>query len=189
MALIDVVCGACGERAEVYRAAADWPATPPCPACGAATEQTHLPRALATAPPVIVFQAPDGSYRFPGEPDGESSRRYAAMGYQRREIRGVQEMDRFEREVSRREDSRAQRRNESRLAGQEAREAITRSNLRQMMQSMSRRGRDVARAAMAANDRKKSNTTAPTNFHAEVNHYDRGNREPSRDARGRRLRD
>lgn len=85
--------------------------------------------------------------------------------------------------------SRAMRRVEVHQRQREAREKETRSELRARMQNFSRFGRDVAKAAMAANDRKPAPRAAFPNFHAEVYSFDRSNREESRDERGRRRRD
>lgn len=192
MPLIDVQCqnAACGQIAEVYRPLAEWPKTPACPTCGGSTVQAFLPKAVTwTADPVVVFQAPDGTFRFPGEADGAATRRYEALGYTRIDVRNAVEMRRLERRVSAHDRSVMARRAEAKQANREAREAQTRSILRQQMARMSPFGRAVARAAMAQNDAKPRERGGDPGFHSEAYAYDRSNREASRDGSGRRRRD
>jgi len=189
MPRIDVRCEA-GHVSEVVRPLAQWPQTPPCPTCGAATEQVHLPRQTQwTCDPVVVFKAPDGSFRFPGDPDGKGAHKYAAQGFERIELRGAQDVRRFETLMNKREYSRAARRVEAMQAHREARESVSRSELRRLMESMSERGRSVARAAMRRNDQKPRERATDVGFHVEAFSYDRTNRETSYDPQGRRRRD
>lgn len=189
MPLIDTRCKSCDKYHEQYRPLAMWPATPQCPDCGADTEQVHLPKRTSwTVDPVVVFQAPDGTYRFPGDRNGLSASTYEKQGFKRMEIRSAVEMRSFESRMNKVEYSRAQRRIESKEAQRAQREADMRGNLRQQMQSMSNLGRAVAQAAMRRND------AAPrerfeSGFHSEVYNQDRSSREASRDEQGRRRRD
>jgi hypothetical protein len=189
MPLIDIRC-ANDHETEVYRALAEYPNTPPCPTCGAATEQWHPPpRTRWTADPVIVFRAPDGTYRYPGDASGTQAHRYEKQGYERVEIRSAAEMRAFERRVGQQEYSLAQRRAEIQQAQREQREARNRSNLRNQMQGWSAAGRGVAQAAMARNDAKPLPRARESGFHSEVYSMDRSNRMESRDPQGRRRRD
>lgn len=189
MALIDVEC-ASGHVSEVYRAAADWPQTPPCPDCGAETQQIHLPKRVSWTPdPVLVFKAPDGTYRFPGDPSGLSVRQYERHGYERLEIRGAAEMRRFESQMNRAEYSRAMRKAEHAQQAREAQERETRSELRSRMQSFSTFGRELAREAMRRNDAKPRERAREAGFVSEVYSYDRSSRGESRGPDGRRRRD
>lgn len=189
MPLIDVRC-ASGHIHEVMRPLAMHPATPPCPTCAAPTEQIFLPpRTRHLIDPVVVFRAPDGSYRFPGDPHGPGAARYAAHGYERVELRSAADVRRFESLMSKREYSRAARRVEAMQANREQRESITRSELRRLMPNMTAFGRQVARAAMARNDAKPRERAKDPGFHLEAFSYDHSNREESRDAQGRRRRD
>lgn len=190
MSLIDARCLTCGSIHEVVRKAADWPQTPPCPDCGEPTEQAHLPKRVQWTPdPVIVFQAADGSMRFPGDPNGLSAKNYERQGFRRIEIRGAAEMRRFESHMNKTEYSRAQRQVERKQQMRERRESETRSELRHRMQSMSERGRSMARLVMARNDNKPREKASESGFHSEVYAYNRSNRDDSRDAHGRRRRD
>lgn len=192
MALIDVRCQSesCGTVFEHVRPLSEWPNTPPCVQCGGPTEQTHLPRQTQwSVEPVVVFRAPDGSYRFPGDAHGQSVKQYEKLGYERQEIRGAAEMRSFERRMNQIEYSRAQRQVEARQRQREEREKVTRSALYEQMKSMSNIGRDVARAAMARNDSKPRERAHAPGFHSEVYAYDRSNRDESRDGSGRRRRD
>lgn len=189
MALIDVRCES-GHIHEVYRAAKDWPRTPDCPDCGAATEQVHLPKRIRWNPdPVVVFRAADGSFRFPGDPNGLSAKNYEQQGFQRVEIRGALEMRSFEKQMNQREYSRAARAVERKQEMRERRESEMRSQLRDRMARMSPLGQAVARATMARNDAKPRERVTDPGFISEVFSYDRGNREASFDERGRRRRD
>jgi hypothetical protein len=175
---------------EVYRALADWPNTPPCPTCGAPTEQWHPPpRTRWTVDPVVVFKAPDGSYRFPGDPNGLQAAKYARDGFDRVELRSAADVRRFEREVNQQDRSQSSRRAETLQASREARERMLRPELRRLMPNFSRFGRDVARAAMARNDAKPREYSRDSNFHVDAYSNDRTNREAARDERGRRRRD
>lgn len=189
MSLIDIRCES-GHTHEVYRAANDWPNTPNCPDCDLPTEQIHLPKRVQWTPdPVVVFKAHDGSFRFPGDPNGLSAKGYERQGLERVEIRGAAEMRRFETTMNKREYSRMARSVERKQEQREKRESEMRSELRRQMQSMSSIGRAVALATMARNDAKPRERVGDAGFVSEVYSYDRGSRETSRDAQGRRRRD
>lgn len=192
MPLIDVKCQAktCGVESEAYRPVSDWPKTPPCETCGSETKQTYNPsRSRHSIDPIVVFEAPDGSFRFPGDSSGLSVRRYEKLGYHRVEIRSATDMRRFEKKMNHRERGRMERSADRKQAVREAREHVSRARLRESMQSMSAFGRDVATAAMAKNDAKPVDRNSDPGFHSEVFSYDRSNRDESRDDRGRRRRD
>lgn len=192
MPRIDVKClsESCDTVFEHYRPLSEWPKTPPCVSCGGETEQAHLPRHLTwSVDPVVVFKAPDGSFRFPGDANGISSKNYEKLGYERQEIRGAAEMRSFERKMNQIEYSRAQRKVEAQARHREASEKVRREKLREMMQHMSAYGRDVARAAIDQGDRRPAARAHEAGFHSEVYAYDRSNRAESRDAQGRRRRD
>lgn len=189
MPLIDIKCTN-GHINEVHRALADWPNTPSCPDCSESTEQVHLPKSVRWTPePVVVFKAPDGTYRFPGDRNGEGAARYERQGFERVELRGVAEVRRFEDRMNRSEFSRACRRAEISQRAREHRETVMRGDLRMQMQSFSRRGRDLARAAFAHNDAKPRERGKEPGFYSEVYSMDRSNRDESRDHQGRRRRD
>lgn len=191
MPLIDLQCT--GDSAHTYeymRPLAEWPATPPCEICGAATVQLHVPRATRFAiDPIVVYRAPDGTHRFPGDSDGAGARKYDRLGYQRIECRSATEMHRLEGRMNAHERAEGQRRIEAHARAREFRESQSRSQLRDSMRSMSEFGKDVARAAMAIGDCKPREYTRDPGIHSEALAYDRGNRAESRDAQGRRRRD
>lgn len=190
MPLIDVKCKTCEHINEVHRPLAMWPATPMCPDCGKETEQIHLPSHMRSSPePVVVFKAPDGSFRFPGDPNGISAKGYEKQGFERVEIRGAVEMRRFENRMNKRDYAEAQRRFERRQELREEREKISRSELRRQMQNMSEFGRAVAQVAIARGDAKRKRGPETPGFYSEVYSYDRSNRDESRDEQGRRRRD
>lgn len=190
MALIDVECTN-GHITENYpRLAKDWQTLPACPECGAETIRIHLPpRTAWNVAPVTVFKGPDGTFRFPGDANGLSAKNYEKQGFERIEIRGAAEMRRFEKAMNQHEYSRASRRVEGMQRMREARERELRGHLRGRMTSMSRFGRDLARAAMRMNDNKPRERTKDPGAFSEVYSNDRSSREESRDAQGRRRRD
>ena len=192
MAIIDVKCvsPSCGHHAEVYRHASDWPKTPACETCGRDTVQIHLSKAVQwTVEPVVVFKAPDGTFRFPGDAHGVSAAHYAKLGYDRVEIRGATEMRRFESTMSKSQRSEMERRVEAKQALEEKRQSESRSELRRRMQGFSEFGKAVARVAMKRNDEKPKPKVHDPGFMSEVYNYDRSNREQAYDERGRRRRD
>jgi hypothetical protein len=188
LARIDVRCTE-GHFSEVVRSIHDWPATPNCH-CGAKTEQVHLPKEIQwTVQPTVVFQAPDGSIRFPGDPNGISAATYRKQGLKEIELKGAQDVRRFEKFMDKHEYARAERRVERMQEMNELREKESRGQLRHNMQQMSEYGRDVARAAMRLNDGKPRAKAKEAGFHLDVYSNARSNREESRDAQGRRRRD
>src|SRR5262245_22548857 len=186
MPLIDVRCEN-DHVTEAYRPLAMWPATPPCPECGAPTVQAFLPpQTRWTVDPVIVYRAPDGTCRYPGDAQGQSAAFYTKQGYERVEIRGAAEMRAFESKMNRQEYAHAQRRTE-RLA--ELRESDIRrrhSELRNMMQGMSERGKAFARAAMDNTNARPAPRAKESGFHNEIYSTDRSNRETAYGPDGRR---
>lgn len=192
MPLIDVQClePTCGHIFEHVRPIADWPATPPCEKCQSPnTDDGHLPpRTRWSVDPVVVFEAPDGTYRYPGEADGNSSRRYAAAGYRQITIRNATEMRAFETRVGIHEQRKANETFERSERAREASESARRGALHTAMASMSPRGRDLARAAIAQSDGVRR-AAHQVGFHSEVYNVDRSNRGDSRDTQGRRRRD
>lgn len=193
MARIDVKCSAPDpHESEVERAAADWPNTPPCPTCGAPTEQFHPPpRIQYRADPVILFRGPDGQIRFVGDANGVSAHDYRQRGFEEVRLQGVAEVRRFEKHMNAHEYSRAMRRAEKAQQHREERERHTRSQLRDVMSSMTPFGRALARAAISKNDAKPRprESARDPGFHSDVYSNDRSNRAESRDAQGRRRRD
>lgn len=212
MALIDIRCLTCDQLFEVHRAAADWPKTPPCPECGHPTEQAHLPKRVQwTVDPVEVFQAPDGSIRFPGDRNGLSAKNYERQGFKRIEIRGAAEMRSFERFMNKAEYSRAQRTVERQLEARERNESRRSAEIRHGLQQgfripevdpktglrtgnmttvrLSERGRDLMRSSQRQGEARPRPRVSDPGFFSEVYSVDRSNRDDSRDAQGRRRRD
>jgi hypothetical protein len=213
MALIDIYCATCAHYAEVVRRLSEWPATPPCPACGGPTEQRHLPpRVVSYVDPVVVYRAPDGGFRFPGEIGGTSCAKYEAMGYQRIEARGFAEVRALESRMNQREQSSLRRAEERRQQVQEQvdseRRAEIRRGLEQGFQIPERRlcedgqirstgrmttvrmrpqGRDAMRRAMDEADRKGHRRIGEPGVHVESYSMDKSNRESFIDARGHRY--
>ena len=141
------------------------------------------PRTTWSVDPVVVYKAPDGSYRFPGDIDGSGSAKYHAMGYERVELRSAADVRRFEseagRQFTREEAIRVERAHESRLR----RESENRSHLFSRMKTMSNFGRDLAHAAMARGNSRPQERSKGAPIHVEVYSFDRSNREPGRNRR------
>jgi hypothetical protein len=190
MSLIDVTCLSCDTVSEVYRASADYPATPPCPKCDGPTQQIHLPpRARSTAPAVTVFRMPDGTYRYPGDPNGLSAKGYEQAGATRLDLRGWAEVRTFESQVNRSERARIEQRIERQEVAMAEGAALRRSDLFHRMKTMSPRARDLARALIARNNQKGGPRSYDPGFRVEVYSEGRSNRDASRDPQGRRRSD
>lgn len=212
MSLIDVRCLSCETVSEVYRSKDDWPKTPPCEKCSGDTEQIHLPKSVRSyAPAVVVFQAPDGSFRYPGSADGLSAHSYEKMGYTRVEAQGWAAVRSLEKKLNSHERSVMERSIERKQALHEAAVKMRRSEVyaglagsfvvpeidpvtkkatgRMKSCKLSPIGRDVMRAAMERNDAKPGPRMRDPNTFVEVYSQDRSNREESRDAQGRRRHD
>lgn len=192
MPIVDICCtdDDCAHMVEYYRSLQNWEdPLPVCEKCGQPTyqslDQSHR-RVMWTVDPVIVFKAPDGTFRFPGDGNGLQASHYQKEGFERMEIRGATEMRRFESHMNKVEFSLAMRKSEMKQMQREHMEKENRSNLRMAMQSMSRMGRDVANAAMRLNDDKPRERAAHPGFHSEVFSNDRSNREESRGPDGRK---
>lgn len=189
--LHDFQCATCDRIFEaVFVVDTDRPVGPPCPSCQGETIRVFLPpRVTWTPDAVVVYRAPDGSFRFPGENAGTSTAKYDRMGYERIEARGFAEVRHLESRMNAHEQSIMRRRHERVQQLSEHGESLRRSELRSRMSSMSRLGRDVARAAMARNDRKGRRGPGEAGIRVDVYSTDRGNRDESRRPDGHRYRD
>ena len=207
MPLIDVNCPACDRVEEVFRHNSDWPNTPACSKCGGETTQIHLPvyaRARAIDP-VVVYQAPDGTFRFPPDTNTASTAMYDKQGLTRIELRGFADVRRFEKHMNASELSQIRRRVERQQEQHEASESARRSEIRRGLEQgfqipeqddqgrptgrmttvrLSERGRAIMRASMDLNDRKGGPTVKEPGFFAEAYSYDRSNREEDPRRRG-----
>lgn len=175
---------------ELMRPLAMWPDMPKCPDCGSATDHDlSVGQYQIKGEPIILFKGPDGQVRFVGDANGVSAGSYRSQGYEEIRLHGVAEVRRFEAHMNKHEFSRAARRAEKMQQLREARERESRGQLRTVMQSMSRFGRDLARAAMNRNDGKPRERAKEAGFHSDVYSNYRSNRDVSRDERGHRRRD
>lgn len=215
--LHDFKCTTCDRVFEDVVDVAQLPVGPPCPTCASLTERIWLPpRVRWTPDAVVVYLAPDGSFRFPGETGGAGCAKYDAMGYQRIEARGFPEVRALEKRMNTSESSHMTRLEERRLELQEQGLSLRRSEIRRGLEQgfripearlnprtnevehtgrmttvrMRGQGRDAMRAMMTREDAKGPRRvgTEP-GIHIEAYSNDRSNREESRDARGHRHRD
>jgi putative FmdB family regulatory protein len=169
----DFRCVACGQTFEQFLPLVRYRELPVCPACQSPqTEKVYLPRqehASKFADPIVVYQAPDGSYRFPGESQGSSTAKYDRLGYRRVECRDAQDVRRIEGRINADQRSRLQHAAERRQAAMEAVRSQSRSELAHKMSTMSNFGRDVARAMIERNNQKRDRAAgADPGFHVEV---------------------
>jgi hypothetical protein len=138
----------------------------PCPKCEGPSVKTYIPTgASTTADPIIVFRAPDGTPRFPGDAKGLSAATYERMGYTRVDLRGWADVRRFEAQ------DRGQRTGRMKTV------------------RMSAAGADIMRAVMARNDAKERPRARDAGFHSDVYANNRSNRDESRRSDGTRNRD
>lgn len=184
---------------------------PACPKCGTATKTEYSPitRYDGNTPPVIVFKAPDGTYRYPGQAEGKSVEQYAKLGYERVELRGFAEVRRFERDVnteqSREIAQRAERQMVAHLEGERRRRSEVYNGMangfvipvrdergRQIgtkVVRLSAAGMDTMRNAMRAMDARERPRARDAGFFVDAYSNDRGSRDESRRADGKRFRD
>lgn len=168
----------CATVFEHAHRAADYQLRPPCPTCGGPTEWTpQPPRTVWTVDPVVVYKAPDGTFRYPPSADGQSAANYARQGYERVELRCAADVRRFEREAGRQLTAEESRRVEARHQQRDRRESENRSELFRRMKSMSNIGRDLAHAAMARGNARPQERSHGAPVTVEVYSYDRSNRE------------
>lgn len=163
---------------------------PPCETCGGPTRIISLPPAVTwDVAPVVVYRAPDGSFRYPGDADGVSAAQYKRLGYDRVELKGFGAVRQFERRANQHESSRAAIVAENRDRGRQMQESATRGELFRQMKTMSNLGRDVARAAIATGNARPAIRAHDAGIRVEVYSDDRSSREAARDSRGQRRRD
>mgnify|MGYP001608314398 FL=1 len=192
MALIDTECDQCGTQIELVRRAAESGTPyPPCPACGGPVTRVYLPpRMTWRADPVVVYRAPDGTFRYPGATESASTAHYDRLGYTRVELRSAADVRRFERQVNQHERAENQQRVEAQHRQRESMEGRNRSDLFHRMKTMSAAGRTIAQTAINRNiSRHQQERTSDPGFRIEVYSDDRSSRDESRGSDGRRRRD
>jgi hypothetical protein len=209
MPRIDVRCSSCETISEVFRHHTDHPKTPPCPKCDGATVQVHLPSSARTLPPaVVVFAAPDGTLRFPGDPNGATAAKYEKMGYTRQEYRGWAEVRKLESRVNKQQYTQIVKRVERELQFREQSQHARRSDLyngirngfqipetvertvrgqrvlvrtgRMKTVHLSPGAQEIAMAAVERNNEKPGPKAYDSGFHVEAYAYNRSNRDGSR---------
>lgn len=184
----------------------------PCPKCESESEKAYIPSHLSASnpDPIVVFKAPDGTFRFPGDQNGVSAEQYRTLGYDRVELRGFADVRRFERTVNTQQASEMARRVERQLEAKEIGEKARRSDILNALRNggmipaldargnrtgrmksiqFTEAGKELMRQAIDRNDRKPGPRAHDTGFHSEVYNFDRSNREDSRRSDGRRNRD
>jgi len=191
MALIDIRCTSCDQVSTVNRPIADWPSTPPCPLCGSPSiREWILGSPPSKADPVVVYQMPDGSFRFPGARESSATRAYDAQGGTRLELRGWQEVRPFERAMNAHEKTKMLRQFERKERARQAGASLRRSESRRVIASFTSGGQAFARTLLDHLDRQPGpRPPGDPGFRVEAYSENRSNREESRDDRGRRRND
>ena len=154
--------------------------------------------------PVVVYQAPDGTFRFPPDTTTSSTAMYDKQGMTRIELRGFADVRRFEKHFNQAEMSQVRRRVEKQQEAFERGESERRSEIRRGLEQgfripehdekgqptgrmqtvhLSERGRAIMAASIGMNDRKGGPRVRESGFVNEAYSYDSSNRE--RDSRGR----
>ena len=170
MPLYDFTCQA-GHHFEHYLPLDRYKECPPCPTCGLSTERDWIPQgrnASAFHDPVVVYQASDGSYRFPGSTQGRMAAHYDAKGFTRIECHTAVEVRQLERSVNAKERTKLQQVVERQQQRAEDVEHERRQQLFHDAQNFSNLGRDVMRAAIDRNNQKRSKRGGDPNFRVEV---------------------
>lgn len=163
---------------------------PPCPECGVTAERHWITASEAPLPnAVVVYQAPDGSFRFPGDPNGLSAKQYERQGLKRVEARGWAEVRQLEHTIEQHENRNRGQHQDHLQARREAGQHARRGELFYRMKTMSRLGREVARLSIERSNNRPLPRRGEAGFHVEAYSNDRSNREQSRDERGMRRRD
>lgn len=127
--------------------------------------------------PVVVHVDKQGNIRFPGHADAA-----CPAGYERRELRTVNEVRSFERHVNLKDRVEWEQRQAIREQQFSEQQSANRRELRSAMERMSQRGRDFAELAMRRNnDRKKAQFH--DGFFVEAFSQDSSNRDAYRDER------
>lgn len=206
MPQIEIRCLSCDRLQTVYRHHSEWPKTPSCVNCGEATEQVILPprERATTVDPVVVYQAEDGSFRFPPDVTTASTAMYDKQGLRRIELRGWADVRKFEQHFNKAQMSEVHRRVERQQEAFERGEKERRSEIRRCLDQgfsipeiddrgvatgrmrrveLSGFGRKVLEHAMANNDRKGGPRARDVGFRVDAYDSDRSNRE--RDPRRR----
>lgn len=125
--------------------------------------------------PVVVHVDNTGKVSFPGRSDAK-----LPPGYERRELRTIQEVRAFQKEYNKRAGEEHEVRQGIKEAQFSENQARHRSDLRVAMMSMSRYGRDFARLAMEVNDKRRKSQPAPVGYF-EAFENDASNRDAHRD--------
>jgi hypothetical protein len=197
----------CNVLFETYIALTEWPKNPSCPKCSGPTEKdlNRRPVDRGTVDPVVIYQAPDGTFRFPPDISSSSTAMYEGKGYQRIELRGWTDVRRFESHMNKAELSNVRRRVEQQAERHERMESERRSEIRRGLEQgfqvpetddrgrptgrlktvrLSPRGRAIMQAAIDNNDRKGGPRAHDPGFHVEAYSQDRSNRDADPRRRG-----
>lgn len=207
MSLIDTRCLKCDQVVEVYRHNSDWPKTPDCANCGGRTEQIHLPSFMraGSVDPVVVYQAADGSFRFPPDTETASTAMYDKQGLTRIELRGFADVRRFEKHFNQAEMSQVRQRVERQQEAFERGESERRSEIRRGLEQgfripeqdekgnptgrmqtvrLTAYGKAIMAAACDMNDRKGGPKVKESGFRVEAYSESRSNRDEDPRRRG-----
>ncbi len=128
--------------------------------------------------PIVLHQAADGSYSFPASVDAP-----LRPGYQKVEVRTIQEADRVTREVNAREESHARQIHEQNEAVRDQTLSRSRRDMDRLRERLSPEGRQLADRAREYVNGKQRRAFRSPNFFIDVFAHDSSNREVHRDER------
>jgi hypothetical protein len=175
--LHDFLCSQCGK---VFESMVCWNQdSAPCK-CGSLAGRVFLSRRAYRAQafdPVLVYRDAAGHYRFPGRNSGQTPK-----GYEPVYLKTTSDVRRFEKQMNQTERERyfTHKERTERAFSEPLR--VGREELRERMKHMSPRGRDMAEAAMRANDNADSvDTRFDPAFHLNAFSFDSSNREAQHD--------
>jgi hypothetical protein len=161
-------CSDCGDELHV----GDWPF---CRGPGSHTPARQQNSQLFD--PVVIHRDAAGNIRFPGAVDAP-----VPAGYQKVELRTINEVRRFEAEVNMRERVKADESLSARERQFSEKQSALRGDLRGAMRHMTPFGQDLARLAMDRNNQRGSKPR-DVGFHLDVFSNDSSNREIHSDAK------
>jgi len=160
-------CNHCGKKLEL----GDWPYCP---------HGSVFSVNAARFDPSVVYRNAAGEYSFPTSPD--AAYKPAPEGFEKVELTKAHEIRKFENTVNSQERKKWDEHQERLARASEESARARRADLRAAMQHMTPFGRDFARAAMDANDR-KGRGSFDAGFRVSAFSDDASNREPYRDER------
>jgi putative FmdB family regulatory protein len=148
-----------------------WAEKKKCPKCGKQSLQVLLPSVGRGVfqEPIVVHVDSTGRVRFPGRRDAKLKK-----GYERRELKSIREVERFERQMNIKFKAEAEQHNENEDRIYQEAVNKNRRELRSAMEHMSPAGLAFAKFAINQNNMRKRKSSE-VGFHVRILHYDSAN--------------